>query len=574
MEYTLMLMKMIDLLEKKGRRKLFFLVLFSILISIIEMVGISIIMPFISIASDFSLINSNETYKKIYDFFNFETPVSFVVAFGVVLILFYIFRSIINLLYYYLMSRYTDGRYRVFAYRLFRKYLSMPYESFINQNSTVLTKTIINEAENLTQLLSHLLLLLSEIFVVLLIYTVLLYVNWNITLILSIVLILKGVIFILVIGRLIRSQGEKREFYQQNFYKIITSTFGNFKLIKLMGKDLEILKKVDEVSSGFAHANVVNRTIQQLPRLLLEAIGFGAVTFVITYLVWENKSDIHEQLGMISMFILGLYRLMPSFNRIISSYNRIEFYRKSLSIIHNDLFDLKQEHLGEYHIEFHRKIFLDNVSFRFDSHIILDQVYFEIKKGDKVGIIGESGSGKSTLLDLIMGLCLPKEGSIYVDDVLLDNKYLNSWRKKIGYIPQQIYLFDGTVSENIVFGREYDENELISVLKSVELWEFLSKKEGLYTRVGEGGIMLSGGQKQRIAIARAIYGNPEILILDEATAALDNETEYKIMNKVYSIIGGRTLIVVAHRVSTLSGCNKIYKVEHGKVLRCRKEDIL
>ena len=192
-------------------------------------------------------------------------------------------------------------------------------------------------------------------------------------------------------------------------------------------------------------------------------------------------------------------------------------------------------------------------------------ISLKIYKGDKVAFIGESGSGKSTLVDLIIGVYKPQNGQISIDGVALSSENIKSWRKKVGYIPQTIYLFDGTVGENVAFGHEYDEAKIIEALKKANIYDFLLLKEGINTKVGDGGIQLSGGQKQRIGIARALYSDPEVLVLDEATSALDNETEAKIMDEIYEVSAHKTLIVIAHRLSTIERCNKKFKIINGKL---------
>jgi ATP-binding cassette subfamily B protein len=298
----------------------------------------------------------------------------------------------------------------------------------------------------------------------------------------------------------------------------------------------------------------------------LEAIGFSLVAFIVVYLVYKYQGNIAAAFGLLSMFVLGLYRLMPSINRIMHGYNQILFYHRSLDIVHNDLF-YEVEDLGDESIEFRREIRLEHLSFSYiEGKEILRDVSLTIPKGSKIAFTGESGSGKSTLVDLIIGLYRPQKGKILIDDQELNESNVKSWRRKIGYIPQNIYLFDGTVAENVTLGDPQDRKRLIEVLKLANIWDFLeTHHQGLETRVGEGGVKLSGGQKQRIAIARALYTDPEVLVLDEATSALDNETEAKIMEEIYRVSKEKTLIIVAHRLSTLEGCDTIFGVENGKI---------
>jgi len=266
------------------------------------------------------------------------------------------------------------------------------------------------------------------------------------------------------------------------------------------------------------------------------------------------------------MFVLGLYRMLPSVNRIMHSYNQIKFNKHSLEIVHSDIF-YEVEDIGDEEIEFKREIKLEHISFAYiENKYILKDINLTIKKGEKVAFVGESGSGKSTLVDIIIGLYRPNSGKIYIDNRELNLSNIKSWRKKIGYIPQSIYLFDGTVAQNVAMGGEIDKEKMIRVLKQANIWDFLKEHhQGLDTFVGEGGVKLSGGQKQRVAIARALYFEPEVLVLDEATSALDSETESKIMEEIYRVSQDKTLIIIAHRLSTLQGCDKIYRLENGKI---------
>jgi len=557
--------KLNALLTKRDKQFLIGLVFFSLFVSIIETVGISAIMPFIQVASDFSLIESNHIYKTIYEMFDFQNSVNFVVVFGFLLIAFYIFRSGVNLLYFHLLARFSQGRYHLLAYRLFENYMGMSYRDYIDRNSSELTKTIINEASNLTGLISAILFMMSEIFVIIFIYSMMLYVNYKITFLLTFLLGINAFLLTKTVSKMIKKAGEKRADFQKRFYEIINSTLGNFKMIKLKSDDGKILSKFSNASYGYAKVNILNNTLTQFPRLFLEAIGFGIVVFIVVYLVYKYQGDISTTMALISMFILALYRLMPSVNRIMSSYNQIMFLYKSLDIVHNDLI-YEAEDLGGEEIKFKKNIELKDIVFSYDKkNVILNHINLTIKKGESIAFVGESGSGKSTLVDLIIGLYRPVNGDVYIDDVRLNSKNIKSWRKKIGYIPQSVYLFDGTVAQNVAFDEsEYDEEKVREVLKKANILDFLEKNQkGIDTKVGEGGIKLSGGQKQRIAIARALYSDPEVLVLDEATSALDNETEEKIMDEIYDIGKEKTLIIIAHRLSTIERCEKIYRLEDG-----------
>jgi len=562
-----MVKKLRVILTKKDKQYLLFLLGFSIIISMIETIGISIIMPFISVAMDFSYIESNKYFSYIYNFLNLSSPKNFVIVFGIFLVFFYIFRSGINLVYIYFLNHFSQGRYHLIAYRLFENYMGMSYKNFVKKNSSTLTKAIVNEASNLTQLIQSALIMMSEVFVIVFLYAMMLYVNYKITLVLTIILIINAIFLTKTVSTKIKKAGSIRADMQTKFYEIINKSFGNFKLHKLKSDDEKLLEEFGTSSIGYANANIKATTLIQFPRLFLEAVGFSLIALIVTYLVWRYESNISNTLSVLSMFVLALYRLLPSVNRIMNSYNNILFFHKSLDIVHNDLM-YDSERLGEAKISFENTIQLSNITFEYElKKPILQDLDLNIQKGSRIAFVGESGSGKSTLVDIIMGLYRPIKGSIKIDDLEIDDTNIKSWRSKIGYIPQSVYLFDGTVADNVVFGREYTENKIIEVLKQANIYHFLKQKDGIDTKVGEGGVMLSGGQKQRIAIARALYNNPDILVLDEATSALDNETEEKIMNEIYKVSTNKTLIIIAHRLSTIERCETIYNLKMGKIIR-------
>jgi len=561
------IIKLKSLLTQKDKQFLLALFFFSILISLVETAGISIIMPFIATATDFNLIHQNEYYAKIYNIFAFNNDAQFIIVFGIILVFFYIFRSIINLLYIYMLNKFTQTRSHLLAYRLFENYMSLPYKKFITRNSSTLTKTITSEATNLTNLLSAILFMMSEIFIIILIYSMMLYMNYKITFMLTIILILNAILMIKTVSLKIKHAGIIRADMQKKFFEIINKSFKNFKLIKLQSNDKEILKDFTSASFQYAQANITNTTLGQIPRLFLEAMAFTIIILIITYLVWDQQTSISNQLGLITMFVLALYRLMPSVNRIMTSYNQIMFYSKTLDIVHNDLmYDV--ENLGEETISFQKEIYIKNITFTYEKNKpILKNINLSIPKGSKIAFIGESGSGKSTLVDIIIGLYKTNIGNITIDNVCLNDSNIKSWRSKIGYIPQSVYLFDGTVGENVAFGLEYDKEKIDAVLTKAKIYDFLQTKEGQNTLVGEGGVMLSGGQKQRIAIARALYIDPDILVLDEATSALDDITEKEIMNEIYGLSSDKTLIIIAHRLSTIDRCEKVYKLTKGELVQ-------
>ncbi|ERJ27031.1 ABC transporter ATP-binding protein [Campylobacter concisus] len=559
------LKKLLAITTRQEKKNFIILIFMSIFLSVIETIGISAIMPFITLASDPSKIVGNEYSKKIYDFFDFSTTTNFMIFFGLFLIGFYIFRAFYSIFYNYLLNKFAFGRFHSFAFRLFKNYTNLPYKRFVKRNSSELTKTIVNEASNLSFYMQSLLLIFSEFFTIVLLYALLLLMNWKMTLVLTILLGAKVLFLLFFLKKRIEKEGTRRSIMQSKFYKILNETFGNFKIIKLIQNEQKLYSEFSSISYGYAKANIVSNTLNQLPRLSLETIGFGVLIGIVVYVLFKYN-DANFVLPIISMYALALYRILPALNRILSNYNTLLFLSSSLDIVYSDLSYTPQTE-GKDFMDFKNKIELINVSFEYNKNKnVLKNINITINKGDKIAFVGESGSGKSTLVDLIIGLYKPLSGEIIIDGKKLTYDNIKSYRSKVGYIPQSIYLFDGTVGENVAFGYEYDKERIIEVLKKANIYDFLSSKEGIDTLVGDGGIQLSGGQKQRIGIARALYSDPEILVLDEATSALDNETEAKIMDEIYEISQDKTLLIIAHRLSTIERCDRKIMLSNGKII--------
>jgi ATP-binding cassette subfamily B protein/ATP-binding cassette subfamily C protein len=440
----------------------------------------------------------------------------------------------------------------------------MPYKTFTARNTNDL-RYILNESESACHLLLNLLQMFSEFFTVILLYIFILYINLSMTLVLTAILILAIVFLLHSLLRKSKQYGNKRNAANFELNKAIGESFGNIKYIKLLGNESQMIKKYDAYSKITARANIMSQFLGALPKNILESIGFslliGAV--IVILFVYKEPSTV---IPIISMYALALYRILPSTNRILNNINQVTFLSKSLDIVSENInHNLIME--GNQEISFTKSISFENINFNYvENKEVLHDISFTINKGENIAIVGESGGGKSTLIDILIGIYNPNTGEIRIDDTILTKENIRAWRKKIGYIPQNIYLLDNNIADNISFGAEKkDEDRIIEVLKMANIWDFLLTKDGLNTKVGEGGIQLSGGQKQRIGIARALYNDPEVLILDEATSSLDNETEQKIMDEIYHIGKNKTLIIIAHRLSTVEHCDRKITIEKGTV---------
>ncbi|MBY0353741.1 ABC transporter ATP-binding protein [Candidatus Babeliales bacterium] len=560
------------LFTRRDKKVIIVLLLSSVLVSIVETLSLSAIMVFISIATNFNSALTGRFLGKFSALFGFSRPSELVLFLGFSLLVFYLLRAGLNVIHIYYTNKFSHMRQHYFASRLFERYLQFTYRDFVQKTSTSMSQVILAYSSNVTQIISTLLMMFAEIFTVVCIYSMLFYVNWKMTLVLSVVLIVKVLIVLKAFTHKITQAGLESKKYSEQMAVSYTASFCNFKFLKLISNNKLIQSRFSTATLGLARANTVNAVWQALPRFILETIGFSLLVGAIMYVVYRYN-DAQFVIPMVSMYALAFYRFLPSINKLVTGYNQLMFNKHVLEPVH-DFLHHDYEELGNKEIVFESAIALKNLSFSYGPKAqVLEHVNLVLKKGLRVGFVGESGAGKSTIADIIMGLFVPQKGGVYVDDVRLTQENLKCWRRKIGYIPQDVYLFHGTVAENVVCGRAFDETMIIDALKKARMYDFLMSKDGIYTRLGEGGINVSGGQKQRIAIARALYANPEVLVLDEATSSLDNETEEHIMDEIYQVDRNKTLIIIAHRLSTIERCDVVYKVDGGCVMQVRGQII-
>jgi len=558
------IMMLRHLTTRRDKVILFLLLFASIFLSIIETVGISIIMPFITFASNPQMIFSHWSSKWIYEYLEFSSTMNFMYFFSAGLIIFYLFRALYNAIYSYAIARFAFGKFHFFAYRLFCKSVELSYIHFTHKKTEKIRQNIVAEAMNTSHFINHLLQMVAEIFTIALMYILLLFVSWKMTLVLTLLLGTQVFFILKMFSKKIKDKGKINVELSAQVNEIVTKTFGNFKFIKLKGNQKQIFDTFESISRKRSQANIIAQSLFPLPRLVLETIGFSVLIACVAYILFKYQ-DASAVIPIISMYALALYRILPSVTKILNHANMLSYLTNSIKAVYENLI-FHTEYEDNEPCSFESSIELKNVCFSYlNGKEILKDFNLYIKKGEKVAFVGQSGAGKSTLIDIIIGIYKPLSGKLLVDGIKITNRNLRSWRKKIGYIPQNIYLFDGSVAENVAFGGEIDETRITNALKKAKIWDFLQTHQGIHTRVGEGGVLLSGGQKQRIGIARAIYDDPEILVLDEATSALDTETESEIMKEIYDVASQKTLLVIAHRLSTIEKCERVVKLNTPKI---------
>jgi len=554
-----------QILSPKGRKLFIGVAAFSGVASFFDALSVSLLAPFIAIASDFEFIHSSETATKIYNYFGFQSDVEFVAALGLCVLAAYAIRSVMSYCNVYMISRFGISRYFYLSTNLFTNYLKHPLVDYTKRNVSDLTRTVMSETNQLTQMFSGLLTITTEILVLILLYSAMLYTDYKVTLTITVILGVFALILTKIISRIIKREGINRVQAGGRQFRALSSAFGNFRILKLQSSEEKSMSGYSAACSDAAISNTKIQSLQNVPRLGLELIGFGLMVTALTGYIYTQGTSIKPLIPVFALFALALYRLLPSLNRVILSYHQIISAFESLRVVHNEL-HLPKEELGNENVKFEKEIRVENINFCYEEKIpVLNNVSLNIQKGERVAFIGESGQGKSTLIDLIIGLIIPTSGQLCIDSIPLTKNNLRSWRKKIGYIPQTVYLFDASVADNVVFGREYDETLLCKVLQQANILEYLETKQGIHTMVGDAGAMLSGGQRQRIAIARALYGNPEVLVLDEATSGLDVETEGKILTELKQLNLDTTIITITHRRESIGKNQTVYEVKQGEI---------
>jgi ABC-type multidrug transport system fused ATPase/permease subunit len=457
--------------------------------------------------------------------------------------------------------------------RLFRGYLRQPYTFHLNRNSAELVHTAITEVRLFTfSVLLPAMVVLTEVAVVAGMVGLLVFIEPVGAIGTVTVMGVAGWVFLRVVRAGIDRRAVARQFNETQRQIHLQQGLGGVKEVKLLGRDAEFIASFCEHNNAAANVGRYQLTLQQLPRLWLEILAVAGLAGVVLSMIGLGR-DLTEIVPTLGLFAAVAFRVMPSANRIMGAIQSLRFASPVIDVLHRELLldaPLPAREIGGP-IAFETTLELDHVSYTYPgaSGPSLRDVSLSIPKGTSVGFLGSSGAGKSTLVDVVLGLLTPTSGAVRVDgrDV---QEHLRSWQSHVGYVPQAIYLTDQTLRQNVAFGLPVDQIDEAAVRRAINAAQLESLvadlPEGLDTIVGERGVRLSGGQRQRIGIARALYHDPDVLVLDEATSALDGETESGVMDAVNALHGRKTVLIVAHRLSTIALCDRRYRMESGQIV--------
>jgi ABC-type bacteriocin/lantibiotic exporter with double-glycine peptidase domain len=569
-----------NILDKKEQKRAVYLLLMMIVMAFIDALGVASIMPFMAVASNTDIIKKNEILANIYNYFNFSNENEFLFALGIFVFVIFVLSLSFKALTNYFQLRFAYDQEYLLSSKLLKHFLHQNYIWFLDKNGSELSKTILSEVSLVIyQSLLPLMNFIAQSLVSCSLLILLFIINFNITMIVSLIIIGIYLIIFKISKDYLNKIGKLRFKYNEERYRATFEAFGAIKEIKLRGFEFIYILHFNNVARFYAKYQSSAQIIAQLPRFILEMVAFGSLILILIFSI-KNESSLNGIIPILSVFAFAGYKLMPSMQQVYAAASQIQFGLEGLKKINNELHNFqKTKKINKNKkitpIMFNEYILLENIYYRYpeSQNYVIKNININIPKKSMVAIVGPSGSGKSTVLDILLGLLLPEKGKLKIDKVHINENNLKSWQNIIGYVPQDIYLSDETIAQNIAFGidnNNIDMNKIRQVAKIANIDDFIINElpEGYNTKVGDRGVRLSGGQRQRIGIARALYHGPEVLIMDEATSALDNISEKKIIESIERLSNSITIVLVAHRLSTVQNCDKIYLMSNGEVVNC------
>jgi len=576
-------------LTKGHYRSLVAVTLLFIFVSGLEVLGTGMIGPFIAVATQPDLVKTNYWLSLVYGHFNFRSNEHFLLALGALLLIAFYVKAFLSFHSQKAVFQFGYGLKGELAYKLLEAYLEAPYSFHLRVNSATLIQNVVGTTDNVCLNVVMPLLTATSNGVVILALVLLLTKASALALILIAMMLPVVIILIKLMRRHMSVWFKEGWEASAEMIRILNHGLGSLKETRVIGCESYFEQQMEEQTRKFAKNAALAQSYGNLPRFVMEAF---MITFLVGFtLLFINSGQSKGQnlTATLSIFALASIRLLPAVSNLISNINTL---RSNTFAVDKLFFDLKEVEEGKADLDgdslnhstsplsistkpifpFKEQIVLDGIDFQYPgtSRKSLDGVSLTIQKGESIGLIGKSGAGKTTLVDVLLGLFTIKSGDIKVDGISVYEN-LRAWQNLIGYVPQSIFLTDDTFERNVAFGvpdHLIDRNKLRKAIEMAQLSEVVERlPDGIQTVVGERGVLLSGGQRQRVGIARVLYHEREVLVFDEATAALDTETEHLVTEATKALSGIKTIIIIAHRLSTIEHCDRIYQLEQGRVLK-------
>lgn len=563
------------ILTREQKIRVLKLQLLIITMAFLELLGIGGIAPFMSLVGDENILYSDSFLADFYEWSKMTEPNDFVVFVGICLLLLLTLSTIFSVMTTWKLSRFAYDTGTEIADRLFIYYISKNWMFHLNNNSAFLIKQIAGDSQRVTNnVLQPLLQLNAKIVLATVICVALVIYSWQVAFGGVVIFCVAYFLLFKIVRNRLDKNGRLISDLTQTRYQIMSESFGGIKELLVLNRRANAAKKFEKSGKELAACQGVNTAIGTTPRYVMELIAFGSIVSLLLFLYITHNGNIGQILPLLSLCALAGFKLLPAFQTIYTSIAQIRGNISAFESIREDMQlsidsnnfekskESKSNQIGD--------INLVNISFKFPgaNKNSLEDINLNITPNTTVAFVGSSGAGKSTLIDIVLGLLKPDSGKIIFDKTI-EKKSPPNWNGKIGYVPQSIYLSEGSIAENIAFGLPVESIDLEKIKKSLiksELYSFvMNLDQGIETNIGEHGLKLSGGQRQRIGIARALYHDPNILVFDEATSALDGLTENSIMKAINQLGNEKTIIMIAHRLKTIQAADVIYFLNDGKI---------
>lgn len=569
--------KILYLLNSQERKLAGLLLIMMLIMALLDMIGVASILPFMAVLTNPDLIETNFILKKMFQsskIFGVQNNQQFLFALGTLVFVLLVTSLFFKAFVTYAQVRFVQMREYSISKRLIESYLHQPYSWFLSRHSADLGKTILTEVSTVVgRGMKPMMELIAKGMVTIALIFLLIITDPKLALTVGLLFGLAyGLIYKFTASYLNRIGKENLKCNQLRFVAV-SEAFGAAKEVKVGGLEKTFIDRYSDPAKTLAKNQASQAVISQLPRFALEAIAFGGVMIMLLYMITQKGSLINA-LPIISLYVFTGYRLMPAMQNLYFSLSKLNFANASLNALADDIKKLQPFNSNQDGgvISLRKTITLKNIHYSYPNtkRTALKDINIIIPAKNIVGIVGSTGSGKTTTVDIILGLLEAQKGTLEVDGKAITKYNSRAWQRSIGYVPQHIYISDDTVAANIAFGvdpKDINQETVEKVSKIANLHEFVINElpQKYQNTIGERGVRLSGGQLQRIGVARALYHNPSLLVLDEATSSLDSQTEEAVMDAVNNLSNDITIIIIAHRLNTVKNCNNIFKIEKGRV---------
>lgn len=571
--------QLFSLLTDKQLKQFYTLQVLVVIMAFTELLGIASIAPFMALVGDISILEKNGIFAELYQLSGLNDPMDFLFYTGLIVLVMLTFSTVVSMFTTWKLSIFGARIGTEIADRLYTYYMQQNWQFHASGSSAQLTKQVSTEAIRISNGIVQPLMQMNSKMVLAL------FISISIVLYDPLIAILGLFIFSLayfLLYRLVRkklvSNGQKLSQVATDRFRLMNEGFGGIKDVLLLNRSHDFIERFQDSGKVFARAQGTNIAIGQVPRYFIELIAFGAMVSLVLVLIKLHSGNLGEVLPVLAVYALAAFKLLPALQQIYSSVSQIKGNVAAFEAVKGDLEQSFENAktatcaFAPLPMELARSVTLNNIKFSYPGKDkpAVNGVNMTIPVNSVIGLVGSSGSGKSTLIDLLLGLLTPQQGNLNIDGVKITSKNKRAWQNLLGFVPQSIFLSEGSIAENIAFGLPVHDIDMSQVMKAVNLAHLTELVEGLpegvNTKVGERGVQLSGGQRQRIGIARALYHEAKVLVFDEATSALDGITEKIVMDAIHEFSGKKTIIMIAHRLKTVQKCDIIYLMKQGSII--------